>query len=160
MPRQPKTVSVRRGNLGGQGVNKTAAKADLEAQIDWLLQQTGAAVEVRFGHVIIVAANSAAAAHEYTIIWPDDLYHHGKTKHATVCVGNIDRAEAIQAARSHVAQAAWNPYCNDDQFIGQTGLEDCRSRDLADWIGWQRRYQTFKSAGKTDQEAFDLANGR
>jgi hypothetical protein len=40
MPRQPKTVSVRRGNLGGQGVNKTAAKADLEAQIDWLLQQT------------------------------------------------------------------------------------------------------------------------
>jgi hypothetical protein len=160
MPRQPKTVSVRRGNLGGQGVNKTAANADLEAQIDWLLQQTGAAVEVRFGHVIIVTANPAAAACEYTIIWPDDLYHHGKTKHATVCVGNIDRTEAIQAARSHIAQAAWNPYCKDEQFTEQTGLDDRRSHDLADWIGWQRRYQTFKSAGKTDQEAFDLASGR
>jgi hypothetical protein len=72
---------------------------------------------------IIVTANPDAAAFEYTIIWPDDLYHHGKTKAATVCVGNIHRAEAIQAARSHVAQAAWNPYCKDDQFIGQTGLE-------------------------------------
>jgi hypothetical protein len=160
MPRQPKTAYAHRGNLTGHGLNKTAAKADLEAQIDWLLEQTGAAVEVRFGHVIIVAANPAAAAHEYTIIWPDDLYHHGKTKAATVCVGNIDRAEAIQAARSHVAQAAWNPYCKDDQFIGQTGLDDRRSRDLADWIAWQPRYQTFKSAGKTDQEAFDLASGR
>jgi hypothetical protein len=87
-------------------------------------------------------------AYEYTIIWPDDLYHHGKTKAATVCVGNIDRAEAIQAARSHVAQAVWNPYCKDDQFIAETGLDQRRSRDLADWIGWQRRYQTFKSAGK------------
>jgi hypothetical protein len=60
MPRQPKTVSVHRGNLTGHGVNKTAAKADLEAQIDWLLEQTSAAVEVRFGHVIIVTANPAA----------------------------------------------------------------------------------------------------
>jgi hypothetical protein len=34
------------------------------------------------------------------------------------------------------------------------------ARDLAEWIGWQRRYQTFKAAGKTDQEAFDLASGR
>jgi hypothetical protein len=160
IPRQPKTVSVHRGNLSGHGLNKTAAKVDLEAQIDWLLEQHGAAVEVRFGHVIIVTTNPAAAAHEYTIIWPDDLYHHGKTKAATVCVGNIDRAEAIQSARSHVAQAAWNPYCNDNQFLGHTGLDDRRSRDLADWIGWQRRYQTFKSAGKTDQEAFDLASGR
>src|SRR6266851_8338416 len=104
MSRQPKTVSVHRGNLTGHGRNKTAAKADLEVQIDWLLEQNGAAVEVRFGHVIIVAANPAAAAHEYTIIWPDDLYHHGKAKQATVCVGEIDRAQAIQAARSHVAQ--------------------------------------------------------
>jgi hypothetical protein len=160
IPRQPKTVSVHRGNLSGHGLNKTAAKVDLEAQIDWLLEQHGAAVEVRFGHVIIVTTNPAAAAHEYTIIWPDDLYHHGKTKAATGCVGNIDRAEAIQSARSHVAQAAWNPYCKDDQFIGQTGLDDRRCRDLADWIGWQRRYQAFKAAGKTDQEAFDLASGR
>jgi hypothetical protein len=160
MPSQPKTVSVHRGNLSGHGRNKTVAKVNLDTQIDWLLAQTGAAVEVRFGHVIIVTANPAAAAHEYTIIWPDDLYHHGKTKAATVCLGNIERTEAIQAARSHVAQAAWNPYCKDDQFIGQTGLDDRRSRDLADWIGWQRRYQTFKSAGKTDQEAFDLASGR
>src|SRR3982074_1273496 len=148
MPRQPKTVCVHRGNLTGHGLNKSAANADLEAQIDWLLQQTGAAVEVRFGHVIIVTANPTAAAYEYTIIWPDDLYHHGKVKHATVCVGKIDRAEAIQAARSHAAQAAWNPYCKDDQFIGQSGLDERRSRDLADWIGWQRRYQTFKAAGK------------
>jgi hypothetical protein len=121
MPRQPKTVSVHRGNLTGHGLNNTAANADLETQIDWLLKQNGAAVEVRFGHLIIVAANPAAAAHEYTIIWPDDLYHHGKTKAAMVCLGNIERAEAIQA-RSHVAQAAWNPYCKDDQFIGQLGL--------------------------------------
>jgi hypothetical protein len=160
MPRQPKTVSVHRGNLTGQGVNKPAAKADLEAQIDWLLDQPGAAVEVRFGHVIIVTANPAAAAHEYTIIWPEDLAHHGKTKAATVCVGRLDRGQAIQAARSHVAQAAWNPACNDDQFLGRTGLDDRRCRDLADWIGWQRRYQTFKSAGKSDREAFDLASGR
>jgi hypothetical protein len=160
MPRQPKIVYVHRGNLTGHGRNKTAAKADLEEQINWLLEQHGAAVEVRFGHVIIVTANPAAAACEYTIIWPDDLYHHGKTKAATVCVGNIDRAEAIQAARSHVAQAVWNPYCNDNQFLGHTGLDDRRSRDLADWIGWQRRYQAFKAAGKTDQEAFDLASGR
>jgi hypothetical protein len=91
MPRQPKTVYVHRGNLSGHGRNKTAAKADLQAQIDWLLEQTGAAVEVRFGHVIVVTANPAAAAYEYTIIWPDDLYHHGKTKAATVCLGNIER---------------------------------------------------------------------
>jgi hypothetical protein len=159
-PCHAKTVCAHRGNLSGHGPNKTAAKADLEAQVDWLLEQHGATVEVRFGHVIIVAANPAAAAHEYTIVWPDDLYHHGKTKAATVCVGNSNRAEAIQAARSHVAQAVWNPYCNDNQFLGHTGLDDRRSHDLADWIGWQRRYQTFKSAGKTDQEAFNLASGR
>jgi hypothetical protein len=64
MPRQPKTVCVHRGNLTGHGLNKTAAKADLDAQIDWLLKQTGASAEVRFGHVIIVAANPAAAAYD------------------------------------------------------------------------------------------------
>jgi hypothetical protein len=79
MPRQPKIVRVYRGNLGSHGRNKTAAKANLEAQIDWLLEQTGAAVEVR--NVIIVTANPAAAAHEYTIIWPDDLAQHAKAKH-------------------------------------------------------------------------------
>jgi hypothetical protein len=86
-----------------------------------------------------------------------------KLSNSSRCQRRVNRLQShcpVQAARSHVAQAAWNPYCKDDQFIGQTGLDERRSRDLADWIVWQRRYQSLKSAGKSDQEAFDLANGR
>jgi hypothetical protein len=94
-----KSVSVRRGKLIGQGVHKTAAKNDLDGQIDWLLEQSGVTVEVRFGHGIVVAVNPAAAVYEYTIIWLDDLSQHGKAKAGTVCLGKVDRNQAVQAAR-------------------------------------------------------------
>jgi hypothetical protein len=47
MPPQTKTVCVHRGNLTGHGLNKTAAKSDLEAQIDWLLKLAkGSALDI------------------------------------------------------------------------------------------------------------------
>ena len=73
-------------------------------------------------------------------------------------MGQIERNEALDRARHHVAQNAWTPDCIDDAaFIAGANLRPDTARELAGWITWQRRYATHKATGMTDNEAWTAA---
>lgn len=144
-------------SLTGQGSSKSEANADLERQIDWALVHRDPYVESRFQSVIVVAAS--ASGWHCTLMRPDQISVHG-TKACWMMAGQCDFAPLLRSARINAAQCAWSFECDDDAHAALAGLDENGARELLSWCVFQRQYAAAKQAGKSDAEAFDIAQGR
>ncbi|WP_024517004.1 hypothetical protein [Bradyrhizobium sp. Tv2a-2] len=157
MPK-PKTVAVSQGRVPGYGPNTTEAKADLKHRIDYWCGAGDPHMEIRFGYVLI-AFQMPSGDVAYRTIGPDLINgEHGKHLYPT-CVMNGTLAQAIAEARYSVAQNAWNRAGSDEDHIAKSGLKAERADELRHWIKWQRSYDEHIAAGKTKDEAFQMASG-
>ncbi len=153
-----KTVTVNEGRVLGYGLTKTEAKADLKNAIARWCAADEPHMETRFGWLLI-AYQMPTGDCAYRVIGPDHLIEHGKTLHAS-CICNGTLAEVIDSARYSIAQNAWNRAGSDETHIAEAGLKAERAAELRRWIAWQRSYDTHRAAGKSHNEAFNLASGR
>lgn len=146
-----------RGCLTGYGSTASAAKRDLDEQVDRALDAKNRPhIECRNGYVLTVCATPHGW--ERYVIHPDQI-EAGNGKQPSLCfLGWCDRNEAIEGGRMHIAQLSWNFDCNDGQHLAQAGLSDAGQRDLMSWIKFQRSYREAKEAGKNDAEAFAIAS--
>jgi hypothetical protein len=149
---------ARRGTLTTFAGTKAKANADLDILIDWALQNNAPHIESRFGHVFIIAA-TCNGWEAYTV-WPNDLEHHGYQHRSKTFYGQCDIGPIIQEGRLNAAQNSWSSDCNDDHHIAAADLDKEYEQTLSRWIAFQRNYTNLKSQGKSDAEAFILANGR
>jgi len=156
--RQKKKVTVTRGCLTGEGATKTLAKADLEQQINKAVAFNNPHIECWLGHVIVVTPT--ARGWETFTIHPDQINSDAQASCCTFVGWEEDRNKIIDRARLNVAMSAWDQSVVDDEYVEMARLTAEGKSELASWIKFQRRYQAAKIAGKTDAEAFDIANGR
>lgn len=154
--RRTKVVRVHRGNLTGEGPNKTAAKADLKNQIDWLSNAGNVFVEKRYHLLIIVAP--IGGGWETKVMDPAEA-EHGKPVWFSNLHGPEDRASVIDSCRLHAAHNAWTHDTNDFEHVALSGCSLDLQRELTRWCKFQRDYKALKDAGKTDQEAHAGACG-
>lgn len=154
--RRPKVVRISRGNVSGEGPNKTVAKADLEKQVDWLLNAGSVVVEKRYHLLIIVAP--IGGGWETKVMDPAQA-EHGKPVWFSNLHGPEDRARVLDSCRLHAAQNAWTHDTNDFEHIALSGCSLDLQRELSSWCKFQRDYKALKDAGKTDQEAHAGACG-
>lgn len=154
--RRPKVVRISRGNVSGEGPNKTVAKADLEKQVDWLLNAGSVVVEKRYHLLIIVAP--IGGGWETKVMDPAQA-EHGKPVWFSNLHGPEDRARVLDSCRLHAAQNAWTMYADDLEHIALSGCSPDLQRELTRWCKFQRDYITHKAAGKSDAEAHALACG-
>lgn len=69
--------------------------------------------------------------------------------------------EIRNAGVKHLAQIAWTHDQDDAAFVqALPWLEQRHHSDLQSYFAWQRRYKAAKDAGKTDNEARDMADSR
>lgn len=154
--RKPKKYFATRGHLTAEGATKAEAKAKLEAMIDFACRNDTPKIEGRFGLIIVVAATANGWTH--TIVDPADM-HHGKERHCNCMYGQGEFTDALNSARNHAAQWAWNTNVADDAaFVAMAGLTEPKARELASWIAWQRRYAAAKANGATDNDAWNAAS--
>lgn len=158
MRKSRKTYWARHASLEVEGANKSEANEKLERMIDWALEHHAPFIESRYGYVLIGAAT--ATGWQSTLLTPDDIAAHGKRKDCVSFQGQIERDLVIRSLRMHAAQNAWMPECDDARHVAASGLSEIDQCDLLSWIGFQRKYANAKAAGRTDAEAFDIANGR
>jgi hypothetical protein len=156
--RKPKLYYVTRGLLQGEGLSKTTAKADLDRQVTWACDHTGLHVEPRFG--LVIAMGASPGGWEYAIIEAADIAKHGERRRHTASLGQIAFTDALNRARHHAAQWAWNRDVVDDTaFVTMAGLLPETTRELTSWIRFQRNYIAHRAAGMNDCQAFAAANG-
>ena len=155
--RKKRNYFASHASLTGQGASKQEANADLERQIDWALEHRSPYVEVRFGQLIVIAAD--ASGWHSALVRQDDLATHGFKPCWTMC-GQGEFEPILRSARLNAAQSAWSRDAMDAEIVEQAGLDKSGQGELQSWIGFQRKYAEAKSIGKTDGEAFDIANGR
>jgi hypothetical protein len=146
---------VARGCLSGEGATKSAAKADLDAKIGWILANPGVTMECRYGLLIVIAAQPGG--YQSSLVVPADM-QHGRQKQCCTFHGERDYRDVLQSSRYHAAQVAWSPESDDSDLVAQSGLDAGKARDLQDWIAWQRRYLAAVAAGMTPNEAHHAAS--
>ncbi|UGY15188.1 hypothetical protein HAP48_0042800 [Bradyrhizobium septentrionale] len=156
--RKPKTITVQRGRVVGEGATKTLANADLASKIDFLCHAEGAHIEVRFGLVLIVCSGPTAEW-SYQVVDPAHE-REGKVFYQNGLGGNLTMRQAISRVRLYAAQRDWKPQIGDDEgFIARAECQSEQERDLRHWIKWQRSYADLIKAGKTHAEAHQQATG-
>lgn len=155
--RKPKTYYATRGYLTAEGASKTEAKANLEIMIDFACRNGTPKVESRFGLILIVAATANGYTH--TIVDPAEMTH-GKDRHCNTTYPQGHYTDALEGARSHAAQWAWNADVADDEtFVTLAGLTPNKASELRSWINFQRSYIALKAQGASDAEAHARAGG-
>jgi hypothetical protein len=153
-----KIVTAVRGVLTGRGETKTAAKADLDAQIDWALRSHEPFVESRYGHLIVIAATPAGW--QSMVLDRARIAEHGTAHTATCLTGTQETREAvIESSRIHAAQLAWTHAADDDAHVAASGASAPGQADLRRWIDFQRSYKKHLDAGDSPARAHALACG-
>lgn len=152
--RKPKTYYVTRGHLTASGASKSEAKANLSVMVDRALSASSLVVESRFGLVVIVAPDPNG--YYCGVFNPAELAHGERRWCFTLTQAHY--TDALQSARIHAAQNAWNAAVESDQDFVTAAQVGTKAGELLSWIAFQRRYIAAKQAGHDDGMAWRIAS--
>jgi len=153
--RRQKEHTVTRGQLTGRGINKTAAKTDLDHAIDWALESEKLHVEAVCKYVIVISRGLQGWS--VVTVAPQDIATGGVKQ----CSQFIDATHTfdyvLQRARMNAAQSGWSR--DEDEFAIADALKfrDELRREWLTWCTWQRCYQILKAAEVADNTAWRSA---